>query len=105
MIDATTLRRLANRMLSAVAVCDDALLPLLERMPTGGWVGKARAVIQVFRNELVATRNELDAMAPADPEATPQRTPSGMMQAVGNGVSGVRGIAERTRKMLDEGQK
>lgn len=101
MIDATTLRRLANRLRSAIAVCDEALLPLLERMPEGGWVGKSRAVILAFRNELVAVGNELDKAAPKGPEDTPARSPSGMMEAVGNGVSGVRGIAERTRKILD----
>lgn len=103
MLDATTLKRLSNRLRSAVAVCDEALQPLLERMPEGGWVGKARAVILAFRGELVAVSNEL-AMADEDPEKTPVRSPSGMMTAVAPGVSGVRGIASRTRKMLDEGK-
>ena len=104
MLDPVTLKRLANRLSSAMAVCDDALVPLLERMPTGGWIGKGRAVILAFRNELTAVRNEL-ALSMADPEDTPVRSPSGLMQAVQTGASGVRGIAERTRQMLDEGKK
>jgi hypothetical protein len=104
MIDATTLRRISNRLRSAIAVCDDALLPLLERMPEGGWVGKARAVIQAFQRELHAIGSELDEAAPKRPEDTPARSPSGMMQAVETGVSGVRGIASRTRSILEGGK-
>jgi hypothetical protein len=103
-IDATTLRRLTNRLSAALVVLDDALLPLLERMPEGGLVGKARAVIQAFRLEFTAIRNEL-AATDDDPEKTPVRSPSGMMQAVAPGASGVRGIAQRTKNILDEGSK
>lgn len=82
MVDAATLKRLANRLRSAIEVCDEALLPLLARMPSGGWVGKARAVILTFRNELVAVQSELGPLDSADdiPTVRPPSTPA--MQAV-----------------------